>query len=91
MPDSPRPPDPHARPSLAAALLASPTPAARETRCRVFLTKEEPRIEARHQHGAEGVEVARARAAMVDQLLGSLFTATVGVPDKTPPGCVLRL
>ncbi len=89
MPDSPPPPDAHARPSLATTLLAAPSSAARETQCRAFLTKEELCTEVRHQHGGEGLDVARARAAMVDQLLGALFTATVGVPRKTPPACVL--
>ena len=80
-------PDASARHALTTTLRAAASDAERAMLCKAFLTDGERRIEDRHRHGGGGLEIASARAALLDELLVALFTATVAAVDNKLP-CV---
>jgi [protein-PII] uridylyltransferase len=89
MPDSPPPPDANARQALTAALQANRAADARQALCTVFLAEGERRIHHRHHHGGGGLEIARARADLLDELLDAIFTAVIG--GLTPKRAAIAL
>ena len=78
MPASFQPPDASARHSLTTALQASGSVEQRSALGKSFLAAGERCIQDRHQHGGGGLAIARARASLLDDLLGALFDAAMG-------------
>jgi len=84
-----QPPDASSRHALATALQATPSASARQALAGAVLTDEEGRLQDRHQHGGGGLEIARARACLLDEVLGALFGATLGRPGAKMPAVAL--
>ncbi|KAB2640686.1 MAG: hypothetical protein DVB25_03695 [Verrucomicrobia bacterium] len=79
MPDPLQPFDANARHALITALQASGSAGERSALGKAWLAEQEHRIEQRHQHGGGGVEIAQARAGLLDEVLRALF-ATLLTP-----------
>lgn len=71
----------HARESLKPALEGQLSPAERIALYKRFLKTEEHRILLHHRSGAGGLEVARARAALIDTVIQSILEASLRVRD----------
>ena len=67
----------HARKALEPALSGQLSPAERISLYKRFLKIEEHRILLRHRAGAGGLEIARARAGLIDTIMSSIFEAAV--------------
>lgn len=67
----------HARESLRPALEGHLSPAERIALYKRFLKTEEHRIHLHHRAGAGGLEVARARAALIDVIISSILEASL--------------
>jgi [protein-PII] uridylyltransferase len=67
----------HARKALEPALSGQLSPAERIALYKRFLKIEEHRILLRHRAGAGGLEIARARAELIDTIMSSIFEAAV--------------
>ena len=67
----------HARNALQPALEGHLSPAERIALYKRFLKIEEHRIFMRHRAGADGLEIARARAELIDTIVTSIFEAAV--------------
>jgi len=64
------------------------TAAERLAACKAFLKEEMGRLRTRHEAGASGLEIARARAAIIDVLLERLFAAAVEAFAAAPSEAV---
>jgi len=89
MPDQLQPTDAPSRHALVTALQASRDATERRAHSAAFLAVAERRIEERHRHGGGGLEIARARADMLDELLAALFTTAPGLCDAKQPAMAL--
>jgi len=78
----------HAREALKPARQGQLSPSERIALFKRFLKIEEHRIKLRHRAGAGGLEIARARAELLDVLLSSVFK-TAQMRRKDPPGMTL--
>ncbi|MBX3743454.1 MAG: [protein-PII] uridylyltransferase [Akkermansiaceae bacterium] len=67
----------HARKALEPALNGQLSPAERISLYKRFLKIEQHRIYLRHRAGAGGLEIARARAGLIDTVVGSIFQAAL--------------
>jgi len=67
----------HAREALKPALQGQLSPAERIALYKRFLKIEEHRILLQHRSGAGGLEVAHARAALIDTIIGSILEASL--------------
>ena len=67
----------HAREALKPALEGQLSPAERIALYKRFLKIEEHRIMLHHRSGAAGLEVARARAALIDTVISSILEASL--------------
>jgi [protein-PII] uridylyltransferase len=67
----------HARKALEPALKGQLSPAERISLYKRFLKIEEHRILLRHRAGAGGLEIARARAGLIDTIVTSIYEAAV--------------
>ncbi|MCF7732460.1 MAG: hypothetical protein K9N23_12270 [Akkermansiaceae bacterium] len=63
-------------------------PARQAETCQAYLTGQEQAIHQRHQLGAGGLNVARARAAMFDRLLEALHA---NIPAATPESAIVAI
>ncbi len=76
----------HARKALQPALQGQLSPSERIALYKRFLKIEEHRIQMRHRAGAGGLEIARARAGLIDTVLGSILEAALNARNgKVPP------
>ena len=69
--------------ALHAALTHAGSAAARADLCLEFLAAGERALESRHDHGAGGLEIAGARAALADELLAAVFASHPETPPAT--------
>lgn len=67
----------HAREALKPALEGHLSPAERIALYKRFLKTEEHRIQMHHRSGAGGLEIARARAALIDVIISSILEASL--------------
>ncbi len=67
----------HARKALEPALKGQLSPAERIALYKRFLKIEQHRIFLRHRAGAGGIEIARARAELIDTIVGSIYEAAL--------------
>jgi [protein-PII] uridylyltransferase len=67
----------HAREALKPALEGLLSPTERIALYKRFLKIEEHRIQLRHRAGGGGIEIARARAGLIDTILSSILTAAL--------------
>lgn len=67
----------HAREALKPAVEGQLSPAERIALYKRFLKIEEHRILLRHRAGGGGIEIARARAGLIDTILSSILTAAL--------------
>ncbi len=67
----------HAREALKPALEGQLSPAERISLYKKFLKTEELRIQLHHRSGAGGLEIARARAALIDIIISSILEASL--------------
>jgi len=88
MPDHLKTLNAHAREALKPARQGQLSPSERIALFKRFLKIEEHRIKLRHRAGAGGLEIARARAELLDVLLSSVFK-TAQMRRKDPPGMTL--
>ncbi|MDP3849221.1 MAG: [protein-PII] uridylyltransferase [Luteolibacter sp.] len=72
----------HARETLKSATEGQLSPAERIALYKRFLKVEEQRILTRHRAGADGLEIARDRAALIDTLLASILQASINTRGK---------
>ncbi|MCX6874822.1 MAG: [protein-PII] uridylyltransferase [Verrucomicrobia bacterium] len=94
MPDPLPTPDANGRQALTTALHATRSATARDALCGAFLTAgerhlRERQLQERHQHGGGGLEIARARAALMDELLGASLGAVAGGLSQAVPAIAL--
>ncbi|HVJ45427.1 MAG TPA: nucleotidyltransferase domain-containing protein, partial [Luteolibacter sp.] len=73
----------HARKALEPALKGQLSPAERIALYKRFLKIEEHRILLRHRAGAGGLEIARARAELIDTIVTSIYEAAVNARGGT--------
>ncbi len=67
----------HAREALKPALEGQLSPSERIELYKRFLAFEEKRIQLHHRSGAGGLEISKARAALIDTVIRSIFASTV--------------
>jgi len=89
MPDPLEPSDANTRHAFTTTLQASDNAGERSARGQAWLAVEESRLEQRHQRGGGGVEIARARAGLLDEVLGAVFAAALMPPGSKPPAVAL--
>ena len=76
----------HAREALKPVLEGQLSPAERIAHYKKFLKIEEHRILLRHRAGAGGLEIARARAALIDTVIRSILEASLkNCEGQVPP------
>lgn len=73
----------HASKALEPAVKGQLSPAERIALYKRFLKIEEHRIFLRHRAGAGGLEISRARAALIDTIVGSIYEAAVNARGGT--------
>ncbi len=76
----------HAREILEPATHEQLSPAERIALYKRFLKIEEHRIQLRHRAGAGGLEIAHARAELIDTILGSILKASLSSRDGKGAG-----
>jgi len=76
----------HARAILEPATHEQLSPAERIALYKRFLKIEEHRIQLRHRAGAGGLEIAHARAELIDTILGSILKASLSSRDGKGAG-----
>jgi len=79
----------HARVELALARSGQLSPAERIALFRRFLKIEEHRIKLRHRGGAGGLEIARARAQLLDLVLAAILETTTATSEFEKPDFAL--
>jgi len=79
----------HAKEALKPALEGQLSPSERIDLYKKFLKVEEHRIKLQHRAGAGGLEIARARAALIDLVLSSILKASLRTSNGTPPPIAL--
>ena len=89
MPAPHQPPDAAHRQALATALQTSLATGDRTELCSAFLTDARHRVQVRQQHGGGGLEIARAHASLLDELLGALVAASSGQSSNHVPAIAL--
>ena len=89
MPDPLQPTDANARHAFSTALQASGSAEEGSALGMAWLAAEERRIEQRHQRGGGGMEIARARAGLVDEVLEELFAKALTPTERKSPAVAL--
>ncbi|MBK1881778.1 [protein-PII] uridylyltransferase [Luteolibacter pohnpeiensis] len=79
----------HAREALEPAIRGQLSPSERIALYKRFLKIEEHRIKLRHRAGAGGLEVARARAALIDTVLSSILASALNARNGNVPPIAL--
>jgi len=79
----------HAREILEPAVHGQLSPAERIALYKRFLKIEEHRIKLRHRAGAGGIEIARARAELIDTVLRSIHAASIAAHARKGPAIAL--
>ncbi|MCX8496477.1 MAG: nucleotidyltransferase domain-containing protein, partial [Akkermansiaceae bacterium] len=74
----------HAKEALKPALEGQLSPSERIDLYKKFLKVEEHRIKLHHRAGAGGLEIARARAALIDLVLSSILEASLRASHGSP-------
>ena len=89
MPDPNQPTDANSRHAFSTVLQASGDAGGRNALGIARLATEELRIEQRHQRGGGGIEIARARAGLLDEVLGEQFANALTPTDSNLPAVAL--